>query len=328
MPDKLFVGQKAKEVDRSPALGGVTGIRMLASDNVEITSGDTTSNNAVVWEIDSPWATQTQADWLLSQMAGYDYQPYTADTVQLDPAAELGDYLTVGPVYSGLFSERNTYGTNFTADVAAPNQQDIDHEYPFQTDSERKFNRLSKQMAAEFRVQADEIAAKVSEVGGDNRSFGWSMKVEGMHWYANGSEVMKCTQAGLEVIGKIKGGTISIGSGFSVDANGNMSCKNANLSGNLKIGGTDIQDWVLRSGANSGYEWANRPYGGSTPWQYSLTGGTYGYNYNAASQQYTTSYPSYFRCGMLQLSDNVIVSGTVSVTINGTPYRLVGFVNT
>lgn len=283
MPDKIIVGQKAKQVDRAPALGGVTGIRMLASDNVEVTSGDTTSNAAVVWEIDSPWATQEQADWLLSKMAGYDYQPYTADTVQLDPAAELGDYLTVGPVYSGLFSERNTFGTSFTADVAAPNQQDIDHEYPYQSESERKFNRLSKQMAAEFRVQADEIAAKVSEVGGDNSSFGWSMTVEGMHWYANGAEVMKCTQAGLEVSGHIKGGTIEIGSNFSVDEFGNMSANSATLSGKLMVGGTQITATTLRSGAQSGYNWANGSYGGTSPWSYSLTGGGYGFNFNNMS---------------------------------------------
>lgn len=319
MPDKLFIGRKVKEVDRSPKLDGVTGIRMLVSDNVEINAGTDDS----VWEINSPWATQEQADWLLTKMAGYDYQPYTADTAQVDPAAELGDYLTVGGVYSGLFSERNTFGTSFTADIAAPAQQDIDHEYPYKSESERRFSRMAKSMAAEFKIQADQIAAKVSEVGGDNNSFGWSMTVNGMHWYANGSEIMKATQAGLEVVGHIKGGTIQIGSGFSVDEFGNMKANNATLSGTLIVGGSQITAGTLRSGANSGYQWANGSYGGTSPWQYSLTGGGYGFNFNNmqnAAQSYAQPiHASSFRYNGTQFTPRNIVVNGVTYTVLAVP---------
>ena len=328
MSDKLYVGQKAKQVDRSPKLGGVTGIRMLVADNIEIPSGDVSSNNAVVWEINSPWATQSQANWLLSKMAGYNYQPYEAQTAQVDPAAELGDYVTIGGIFSGLFSERNTFGTSFTADIAAPNQQDIDHEYPFRTESERRFSRLSKQMASEFRVQADEIAAKVSEVGGDNNSFGWSMTVDGMTWWANGSKIIEATQAGLEVWGNIKGGTIQIGSGFSVDEYGNMKAVNAELSGKLIVGGSEIKAEMLRSGAVSGYNWENGSYGGTSPWRYSLIGSGYGFNYNAAAQQNVQG-PTWFTCG------NIGVRGSgggtwyfnhgVTVTIGTKTYCMMGY---
>ena len=325
MPDKFYIGNRAISLEKSKKFGAVTGIRMLVDDNTEVSAG---TDTGYVWEIDSPWATQEQAAWLLSKMAGYKYQPYSADLIQLDPAAETGDYVTVGGIFGGLFNDNIRFGRMMTTEASAPQSEDIDHEAPYQSASERKLTRLAKSMAAEFRVQADQIAAKVSQIGGDNSSFGWEMTVNGMHWYANGAEVMKCTQAGLEVYGHIKGGTIEIGSGFSVDESGNMTANNATLNGTLTVGGSQISAATLRSGAYDGYNWANGYYGGTSPWNYSLTGGGYGFNFNAASQQYTSNYPSYFRCGMLQLSDNVIVTGTVAVTINGTPYRLVGFVNT
>lgn len=324
MPDKFYLGNRAMTLEKSPRFGGLSKIRMLVDDNTEVEAG---TDGGYCWEIDSPWATQEQAAWLLARMQGYDYQPYRAEAIQLDPAAETGDYVTVGGVYGGIFNEDTRFGKMMTAEIAAPQSEDIDHEAPFQTASERKLTRLAKSMAAEFRVQADQIAAKVSQIGGDNNSFGWEMTVNGMHWYANGAEVMKCTQAGLEVYGHIKGGTIEIGSGFSVDELGNMTANNATLTGTLNVGGTQITAATLRSGAASGYNWANGSYGGTSPWQYSLVGGGYGYNFNSASQLYTSSFPSYFRCGMLQLSDNTIFSGSVSVTINGTQYRLLGFVS-
>lgn len=324
MPDKIFIGQKASTIEKGAKLAPTSGVRMVVDDNTEVVGGST---SGYVWEVESPWATQEQADWLASQMSGYEYQPYSASAFELDPAAEMGDYVTVGGVFGGIFTDNITFGSMLYDDVAAPMTEDIDHEFPFEPESQRRFTRLAKQMAAEFRIQADEIAAKVSAVGGDNNSFGWSMTVDGMRWYANGQEIMSASQAGLTVVSNIRGGTIQIGSNFSVDEYGNMTATSATLSGTLTVGGSQITAGTLRSGASSGYQWANGSYGGTSPWQYSLTGGGYGYNFNSASQLYTSSYPSYFRCGMLQLSDNTIFSGSVSVTINGTQYRLLGFVS-
>lgn len=319
MPDKIYFGRRAKEVTKSPPFDGTTGIRMVMDDQNELTAG---TDNGYVWEIESPWASQSQADWLLSQMQGFEYQPYNADAFQPDPAAEIGDYVTVGGVYSGLWNERISYGKMLVSEIEAPQPQDVDHEYQYKTASERKFARMAKYVSAEFRVQAAEIAAKVSEVGGDNSSFGWSMTTAGMFWYANGSEIMKATQAGLEVVGHIKGGTISIGSNFSVDAYGNMRANSATLTGTLSVGGSQISAWQLRSGADSGYQWANGSYGGTSPWQYSLVGGGYGFNFNNASQYSTSSYGDYFHVKDLWAHRSITFEGypvsRATATIGGT----------
>lgn len=326
MPDKMYLGRRAKEVTKSPPFDGTTGIRMVMDDQNELTAG---TDSGYVWEIESPWASQAQVDWLLSQMQGFEYQPYNADTFQPDPAAEVGDYVTVGGVYSGIWNERISYGKMLTSEIEAPQPQDVDHEYQYKTASERKFARMAKYVSAEFKVQAAEIAAKVSEVGGDNSSFGWSMTVNGMYWYANGSEIMKATQAGLEVVGHIKGGTIQIGSGFSVDEFGNMKANNATLSGTLTVGGSQITAGTLRSGANSGYQWANGSYGGTSPWQYSLTGSGYGFNFNAASARNVNG-PDVFTVGQIGVRGTGVYyyfSHGVVITVNGVSYTVLGFRN-
>lgn len=326
MPDKIFIGQKASTIEKGAKLAPTSGVRMVVDDNTEVVGGST---SGYVWEVESPWATQEQADWLASQMSGYEYQPYSASAFELDPAAEMGDYVTVGGVFGGIFTDNITFGSMLYDDVAAPMTEDIDHEFPFEPESQRRFTRLAKQMAAEFRIQADEIAAKVSAVGGDNNSFGWSMTVDGMRWYANGQEIMSASQAGLTVVSNIRGGTIQIGSNFSVDEYGNMTATSATLSGTLTVGGSQITAGTLRSGANSGYQWANGSYGGTSPWQYSLTGSGYGFNFNAASNSYVNG-PDVFTVGQIGVRGTgayYYFSHGVVITVNGVSYTVLGFRN-
>ena len=54
---------------------------------------------------------------------------------------------------------------------------------------------------AEFEVQDDRINAKVSKIGGENTSFGWTMTDTYHKWYANSREVMGITADGVNVIG-------------------------------------------------------------------------------------------------------------------------------
>ena len=320
MPEKFYLGNRALSLERSKKFSAVTGVRMLVDDETEVNAG---TDTGYVWEIDSPWASDEQAAWLLSKMEGLEYQPYTADLIQLDPAAETGDYVTVGGIFGGLWNDDIRFGSMMTTEASAPQSQDIDHEAPYESASERKLTRLAKSVAAEFRVQADQISAKVSQIGGNNSSFGWEMTVQGMHWYANGAEVMKCTQAGLEVSGHIVGGTIQIGSNFSVDAAGNMKANSATLTGTLKVGGTNITAATLAGGAYDGWSWANDSYGGSTRWTYSLTGGGYGFNFN--NMQYSSSsYAQPINASSLRYNGtqyvprNIVVSG-VTYTVLAVP---------
>jgi hypothetical protein len=100
---------------------------------------------------------------------------------------------------------------------------------------------------------------------------------------------MKISSAGLEVTGTIKGGSI--------------------ITGSLTVGNTSITADTLGSGANSGYNWANGSYGSSNSrWDYSLTGGGYGFDFNDASQ-YNASGGTYFHTQNLWAHQSLTVGG-------------------
>lgn len=232
MPDSVNIGRNAERVTTSPILDPISGVRMIVDDETEIVKGDSTG---YVLEIESPFATEAQTQWLLSKLKGIEYQPYTADKAMLNPAAEIGDYITTYGVFGGIFSENIKFGSISAADVSAPQDSSIDHEYPYKTPSDRKFIRKMKEIAAEFEIQAGEISAKVSQIGGDSQSFGWSITTAGMYWYANGLEIMRATQAGLKVTGEINATSGNIGGATIV--NGTLTVNNANIG---SINGTKI----------------------------------------------------------------------------------------
>ena len=150
--------------------------------------------------IDCPWGTQTMADNILAALEGYQYQPFEAQNAIIDPAAELGDGVTVNGVYGGIFKLTIRSGALHAVDVSSPQDEEIDHEYQFTPASERKIERRLANMQSELSVQADQIAAKVDENGGDS-SFGWSLTSSGFELDSNGSTVMKVDSSGLTVNG-------------------------------------------------------------------------------------------------------------------------------
>lgn len=70
----------------------------------------------------------------------------------------------------------------------------------------------------QLNVQAGEIAAKVSKTGGASSSFGWVLDEKSWTIKASNRDVLKATEAGLEIYGTIKatGGTIG---GFTIQSN-------------------------------------------------------------------------------------------------------------
>ena len=74
-------------------------------------------------------------------------------------------------------------------------------------------------------MQADQIAAKVDETGGDS-SFGWSLTSSGFELDSNGSTVMKVDSSGLTVngdgnfTGSVQAKNIQYGTGNTFSGNG------------------------------------------------------------------------------------------------------------
>ena len=309
-------------MDISPAFNAYSGVEIIVDENTSYFSG---SEAGRVLTIENPWGTQEQADNILSSLRGFTYQPYTATSALLDPAAELGDGVTINQIYSGVFSMSRTYGALTESYIEAPQDEEIDHEYPYEPREDREITRRFSAIESEFRIQSNEISAKVSQTGGDNSSVAWSLTSEAWTVKANGQEVFRIDRDGATVTGIIRAtsgmiggftindhaifnnidnidnlgsltegvyvGTdgIRVGANFKVDSGGNISAVNARLSGELIVGGAKIAAGELRSGAKSAYD-------NSGTW---TTAAGYANNYNNATKNGTGSYPSYFTAGYI-----------------------------
>lgn len=282
-----------------------------------------------VLTIENPWGTQAQADNILDQIRGFQYQPYAASGALLNPAAEIGDGVNLNGVYSGVYKLDRSYSRLMDADISAPADEEIDHEFAYTPKEERKIQRRFAAVEAEFVIQSNLIAAKVSQTGGDNSSFGWTLTATDHSWYAGSTRVMRVNSSGLEVTGKITAtsgkignfniGTRSIwnnidnfansgnlssgvyvgtdgirlGRNFTVNSSGNVTANNMTLTGTLSVGGSNISAAVLRQGAQSAYS------NGGT-W---TTGSGYGYAYNRATDSGSGSYPSFFKSYRIDADD-------------------------
>lgn len=358
------VGKQAQEMDISPQFQPYSGVEIVVSEDTAYFAGNESGR---VLRIENPWGTQEQANNILSSLTqtGFQYQPYTAGNALVNPAAEIGDAVTVNGTYSGIYKMNRNYSSLMSADIEAPQDEEVDHEFPYEPKQDRIYKREIAESQAAISLTQEQISAEVSratsaeeslssaitqtaqeisanvvkKTGGSSSSFGWTLNDSSWELKSNNSTVFKATSSGIEISGKVTAtsgkiggftlgtsalyngmnninstsngvyvGTngISVGGGrFKVTSSGAVSAANMTLTGTLNIGGTNITAAALRSGAQSAYT------NGGT-WS---TGAGYGYNYNNATKQGATSYPSTFRCGTL--TTNTITITQSWLTMNG-----------
>jgi len=217
----------------APAFPACTGVRFLVDNDQELFAGEETG---YVYEISCPFATQAAADRLLTKLQGFVYRPFTAEAAVINPACELGDTIAIpdglGSTFlSGLFSSDLVFDSLCAASVAAPEDEELDHEYPYIPASERSFTRKIQNVQSELTLQAQQIAAKVSRTGGDASSFGWYLDADKFQLVSNGSVVMLVNRDGLSVEGVINATSGEIG-GCSIQ-DGVLKVYNANMERSL-----------------------------------------------------------------------------------------------
>lgn len=138
MSDKVYVGQNLQSFESSPAFDPVSKVVLWYDDENAYIAGDDTGRTM---DIHCPWATQQMADNILKQIGGYVYRPFTGTGAMLDPAAELGDAVTVNGVYSVLGSVTTHFDSLCASDISAPGEKEIDSEYPYVGPQGREMKR-------------------------------------------------------------------------------------------------------------------------------------------------------------------------------------------
>lgn len=159
------IAKRAYDVEISQQFDGYSAVRIYVGTDDEgnaivYEAGDTTGRTL---EIKNDFGTQQMAENILADIQGYQYQPLVANNALLDPAAEMGDGITVNSVYSGLFVRATTFGRLMASDISAPTDQEIAHEYSVDTAAtDRAFSRFVASTRSSISVNSTEIEAEVA----------------------------------------------------------------------------------------------------------------------------------------------------------------------
>lgn len=160
MFDRAHVGQDVLGEFTAPAaLQSWSRVVIQVDDDTSYTAGTDTGRTLTVA---IPYGTQQMAEAILRRIRGQSYQPYSAGSSVVSPAAELGDAVEVRGVYGGLYKRTRNLDRLYTADLAAPGDEEVDHEYPYKSAQARQITRQRRQTKASLQVLADKIALEVT----------------------------------------------------------------------------------------------------------------------------------------------------------------------
>lgn len=296
-----------------PQFDGFSKVTIVVSDEIEYSAG---SDLGRTLRLICPWGTTEMAENILANVQGYQYQPYTAEGALIDPAAELGDGITANNVYGGIYANHMKFGSRLTATVSAPEDEEINHEYPYKSKPNKEITREAKMLRATLaveaarisaevenrksdveiltamlQVQAGLIEAKVSKTGGLASSFGWVLDESSWIIKANSVDILKATKDGLEVYGKITATGGKIG-GFTINSDA-LSYNNQNWGGTNTYGAY-LGTSGIQLGKNFKVDMSGNLYAAS---------GTFAGNVYAGNIQYGGSYGT--------LSGSGISSGSI-----------------
>ena len=262
MSDKYYVGGDITSFSDNGRYKPISRVTLLVDDENSLTAGDDTGMEIVA---SCPHATQAMVNALLQTMKGYQYQAYEAGAANIDPAAELGDGVTVGGIYSPL-SKISDDGRGY-AGISSPGEAEMEDEYPSDGYITQEFNRKIAETRATITKTSEEIMLKVegidgkytevkttldgltvTDASGTTKINGSSIKTDNLYVAAaniTGKLTADQIQAGSISVGDLKDGS-SYATKSYVDQNAGLSANEVNSAIATYIDETSITAQKLR----------------------------------------------------------------------------------
>lgn len=302
MSDKVFLGSRTGELDTGDVPANITRVNLSVDSDHYYTAGDDTGRAI---EVTCPWGSQAMADSILASVSGKTYQPFTATDALLDPAAEIGDAVTVGGYYSVIADISTEFDRACAPTISAPESDEIDDEYPYESKKQREINRQLAQTRSLISKTSEEILLQVeNELKGLSSSF--SVQLQQITARVDGLEgdftEVSVTLDGLTVTDgsgttKIKGDRVETENLYVNAANisGTLTANQINLTGAITWGdlASDAQNQVTNA-----QNLASSAYGTAVSAQTSAN--------TANSQLSAWAYP-----GTTLINGNMLQTGTV-----------------
>lgn len=248
---KTNIGQDMEQFGAPAPFAPFTRVVLWYDDEHAFEAGDTAGRTL---EADCPFATQEMADKILASIYGRRYQPYEAARAVIDPAAELGDGVIANGVYSVLARQEATFDALMVSDIAAPADEEIDHELPYETQVQRTLKRkltLGKMYNNISITGARGLEAFVEENGDRVRTTHIGNGLLTLYSMLGVKRVYLDPTSGEYVFDgnfNIRGGKMNINDKFVVDEDGNATLTDAWLKAAVLYAGDESQYYAKMLG--------------------------------------------------------------------------------
>ena len=164
MSDSIFLGPNVASLETGEVSERISRVNLSVDSDNYFTAGD---DSGKTLELECPWASQAMADSILAKVKNYDYQPLAADNALLDPAAEIGDAVTVGGYRSVLAQISTTFNNACSAMISAPGSDEVDDEYPYKSHERREMERELARTRSLISKSSEEILLQVEGIAKD-----------------------------------------------------------------------------------------------------------------------------------------------------------------
>ena len=215
MNDSIYVGSRASNLEHSIAPTQITRVKLKKDDETTYDVSLYPDDGATL-QVECPWATSTMASNILDAVSGFSFVPFNATSASVDLAAEPGDGVTVGGIYSVL-GEIDT-NDDGNSDISARASGELESEYPYLTSNEK--------LVAQAKAAAEAKAQAAQDTADDAYAYAEAAYEEAEEaqttigrWTYSGSTKIDGTQimTGTVTASVLQGGTINI-----LGSNGNV----------------------------------------------------------------------------------------------------------
>lgn len=174
MSDNVYIGRRCASVSKPLSLKPISKVVLWVDNNICYEAGDASGRE---FEITCPYGTQKMAEDLLNKLGGYAYQPVTADDALLDPAAELGDAVTVDSCYTLMASMDLTFDGLLAGNISAPGSSELPQEYSL-NENEKILNRKIARTRSYIKKSVDELRLEVFGEEGSGEEASLAVKLD------------------------------------------------------------------------------------------------------------------------------------------------------
>ena len=160
--DKTYLGRSIEDFAPGIESKPITKVELL-DENGDIV-GVAGNDSGKTLTAQNPDGTNEMAQAILAKVSGYTHIGYEGQNAMLDPAAEIGDAVTVSGHYVPIISTDSIFDSLLAVNISAPDSDELDDEYPYKSPTQRQIERNMAKTRSLITKTSEEIMLKVEGV--------------------------------------------------------------------------------------------------------------------------------------------------------------------